>query len=446
MGALRQLVIPVVTISILILNGCGATLTGSSPGTTSATPATTAGAPAPTPPPTPAPPPAPPAPAPLPAPALVYAGLDSVGGGHDSGYGTIFGYRFDPTTGSLTQIVGWQGGPDHPIVMESDPSGRFLYVANGYCCASEPMPNGFAYDIDPASAALNVMPGAPFDEGNQVASVAVHPSGKFVYFATNDGVRGFTIDPATGSLTAMSGSPFHMAPGQYNVDLTVALAIDPTGQHLYAVNVQWSSPSSGATDSIWTFSIDSSSGALSHVESPVPLPQTAQPNSEFASLLMHPSGRYLYSFDSNGMRAFSIASDTGAISAMNAPTVPAGNAAVFDSTYTFLYTILGDAQIGPNTIAIYRVQSDGSLVTAASPFAPVLKANESLAALLPAGNYVLALTSGEGTDPSQPWQEMVWGNILTLSVNPQDGGLTLSSQLPLPTSERGMSLAGVSRR
>lgn len=375
----------------------------------------------------------------------MYAGVDSPAGPHDSGNGNIVGYRLDATTGSLTQIVGWQGGPDHPIVMESDRNGRFLYVANGYCCASEPMPNGWAYDIDSASAALSLIPGTPFDEGNQTMSVAVHPSGKFVYFAANDGIRGFTIDPATGSLTAMNGSPFHMAPGQYNVDLTAALAIDPAGQHLYAVNVQWSSPSSGATDSIWSFSIDTSSGALSHAGSPVPLPQTAQSNSEFTSLLMHPSGRYLYAFDSNGMRAFSIAGNTGAISAVNAPTVAAGEVAVFDSSSTFVYTVPGDGS-GPSSIAVYRIGPDGSLAQSASPFTASLQPNEVVAALLPAGKYLLALTSGDGQDPSQPWQEVVWGSILTLTVDPRSGALTLSSQLPLPNSERGMSLAGVTRR
>ena len=58
--------------------------------------------------------------------------------------------------------------------------------------------NVSAYTIDPATGALTAIPGSPFSAGADPVSVAVDPSGKFVYVANNavgNIVSGFTIDP-----------------------------------------------------------------------------------------------------------------------------------------------------------------------------------------------------------------------------------------------------------
>jgi DNA-binding beta-propeller fold protein YncE len=62
--------------------------------------------------------------------------------------------------------------------------------------------------------------GSPFaTAGLGSASVAVDPTGKFVYVA-NFGVgnvSGYTIQPAFGSLTAVGGSPFAAGSGPRSV-------------------------------------------------------------------------------------------------------------------------------------------------------------------------------------------------------------------------------------
>jgi len=73
--------------------------------------------------------------------------------------------------------------------------------------------------------ALTSITGSPFaTPGKEAFSVAVDPSGKFVYLAneSSNDVSGYTIIPTTGALTAMSGSPF--AAGRFPQFVTVSRA------------------------------------------------------------------------------------------------------------------------------------------------------------------------------------------------------------------------------
>jgi 6-phosphogluconolactonase (cycloisomerase 2 family) len=66
--------------------------------------------------------------------------------------------------------------------------------------------------IDASTGALAPVSGSPFATETLSSAVAVDPSGKFVYVANGDppanNVSAFAIDPNTGALTAVPGSPF----------------------------------------------------------------------------------------------------------------------------------------------------------------------------------------------------------------------------------------------
>jgi 6-phosphogluconolactonase (cycloisomerase 2 family) len=121
----------------------------------------------------------------------------------------VLGFSIDPTTGALTQIAGapFNAG-ESPTSAAADASGRFLYVANN---ASSADGNSIsAFSIDASTGALARVPGTPVPAPLSPFSVAVDPSGQYVYTGLlgPEGIRAFTIDQRTGALTEIAGSPF----------------------------------------------------------------------------------------------------------------------------------------------------------------------------------------------------------------------------------------------
>jgi 6-phosphogluconolactonase (cycloisomerase 2 family) len=127
----------------------------------------------------------------------------------------VWAYSIDSTTGSLAQLsnspfVDPAGTGDFTGAIVVDPTGSFLYTYNTFG-----FPNtisGFA--IDKSTGTLSVMPSSPLGTGQPTffgASLAIEPSGKFLYAScadSNCGILAFDIDTTTGALTPVTGSPF----------------------------------------------------------------------------------------------------------------------------------------------------------------------------------------------------------------------------------------------
>src|SRR5262249_42457253 len=65
---------------------------------------------------------------------------------------------------------------------------------------------------------------------------AMDPLGRFLYANSNDDtVVGVALDPVAGEPTPIPGSPFSLG-GERN-SVPAAVAVDPTGQYLYAVDL-----------------------------------------------------------------------------------------------------------------------------------------------------------------------------------------------------------------
>jgi DNA-binding beta-propeller fold protein YncE len=78
-----------------------------------------------------------------------------------------------------------------------DPTGRFVYVANGGGF------NMFVYKINQSTGGLTVV-GSPVPVGASLTAVAVDPSGHFVYVANTSGsISTFTINQSSGRLTGV---------------------------------------------------------------------------------------------------------------------------------------------------------------------------------------------------------------------------------------------------
>ena len=162
---------------------------------------------------------------------------------------SISGYMINAATGALTPIAGspFTVPGQNPRSLAVDPTGKFVYVADQQSDSIS------GYTIDPATGTLTPIAGSPFAGGSNPSGVAVDPTGKFVYVAnfSNNGVgsvSGFTINPATGALTPIAGSPFTTGTGPLYV------TVDPTGKFVYVTN--------GSSTNVSGFSIDPATGAL----------------------------------------------------------------------------------------------------------------------------------------------------------------------------------------
>jgi 6-phosphogluconolactonase (cycloisomerase 2 family) len=126
----------------------------------------------------------------------------------------ISAYRIDPHSGTLTPIAGSAfEASGNPAIAVVEPSGRFLYVA------SFDSGDISVYSIDASTGGLKTISGSPFHNGSS-SSIAVDPTGRFLYSTTPDGITGYEIDNNTGALRPLDGSPFASPTGAWSIVIT----------------------------------------------------------------------------------------------------------------------------------------------------------------------------------------------------------------------------------
>ncbi len=283
----------------------------------------------------------------------------------DSSQSTTSMYTINPTTGLLTPTsparvpTGW-----YPQKMAIDPRGRFAYTANTYESSISMFTinqsTGVLTPTKPASISA-ILPG---QKNSVVASLAIDPTGRFLYVpatvTTNAALSMFTIDQLTGVLTPMS--PASLPAEGYLFDAEVT----PNGKFLYVLNNKSDGKSAKA---VWEYSINSSTGMLSPVEArgkPLVVAGVGA-----TAVAIDPTSRFAYVVNrtSNSVSMYTIDQNTGALTLNTTPNAPLGvltsvGAPVpfritFDPSGKFVYvTNQNDA------IAIYTVASDGTLVNA----------------------------------------------------------------------------------
>lgn len=234
-------------------------------------------------------------------------------------------YLVNETSGAISPTaqgaVTVSGGPTR---IASDKGGFRLYVAE---TNSKQLA---AFFINRSSGSLNPVPGSPVSLGGGTpTSVAVAPSGKFVYVTTfNNNVAGFAVQ-SDGSLKPIPGSPFSTQVGPTWV------VVDPSSSFVYVTNWQ--------SDKIDAYTINKTNGALTPIAGEPYVP----PNSNCSSctlggsawgILTDRSGKYLIvpGYSDGGINVYSINQSTGALS-----LVP-GSPFVDRQVY-------GAGDIGPNT-------------------------------------------------------------------------------------------------
>jgi 6-phosphogluconolactonase (cycloisomerase 2 family) len=166
----------------------------------------------------------------------------------DSGFGagtngSIAGFTISPSDGSLTGISGMtppSGTPspftinvNRPIGAVIDHSGKYLYVSNNNSTGTAGIA---AFSIDQTTGALTALSTATFDTGSGPQLMAIDPTNKYLYVAddVDNTIAAFSIG-ANGILTAIGTTPFVVTGTPAPVSIE-AVAVDPSGTHIYAVD------------------------------------------------------------------------------------------------------------------------------------------------------------------------------------------------------------------
>ena len=291
-------------------------------------------------------------------------------------------------------------------------------TSSHYLYAAIPLSNQIvAYREDPNSGVLTQLTGSPITAGSAVQSIAMHPSGKFLYAANSgDG-------PPTGDVSlftiSTTGAIAEVTPRTNVGSSPTLLAMDSAGAFLYVGN--------SGSGSISAFSIDSGTGALTEVAgSPFPIGLTP------INMKESPSGSTLYVTGgfSNGnvsagiIEAFNL--NQGVLSVVaGSPFLTGRNpfGLAISSSGGFLYT----ANTLDNSISEFTINADGSLAElSGSPIGEQYAAPVTLF-IDKSGAYLYVANNGSS-------------NLAAYSIG-SDGSLALLTGSPFGTGSQPNSLA-----
>ena len=282
-------------------------------------------------------------------------------------------------------------------------SSRFLYAA---------IPSGagggqiVAYREDPNAGVLNQLSGSPISAGSAVESLAIDPTGKYLYAANsgNNNISLYTIS-STGGLTEVKAQLTGTTP--------TLLVMDPSGSFLYAAN--------SLSNDISAFSIGTG-GVLTTV--PQNGGATAPIGLSAMNMALAPSGKFLYvtgQATQGWIEAFPVSQGVlGAPSVVLTGNNPFGLA--IDSAGSHLYT----ANKQDSSISAFTINADGSLTALGSPIGVAFIGPVSML-IDKSGKYLYVANQGSG-------------NLAAYSIG-SDGGLTLLTGSPFTTGSQPSFIA-----
>ena len=294
---------------------------------------------------------------------------DAGGAGGDAGVGNEAGAVNEAGAAGNAGAAGEGGAPPS--------TGReFVYV-------SRILGGILSCSID-ADGAPALLPGGPIRPAGHATSLAVDPSQKFVYVGDEDNhVYVFRIG-ADGSLPAEPSSSVATP------DNPIGLAIEPKGRFVYVASDQGTA--------IYTFAIDTESGALTAVGEPL-LVGDEPDHSAPAFIAAEPSGHFVYISQraEQGIRGYEIEQASGALSELDGSPFAAtglpdgdnlfGGAIVFKASGDFAFTSGG-------ALNAFSLDPDSGKLTLVegSPFTLDVQSDQNAPnlAIDPQGKYVYA--------------------------------------------------------
>lgn len=302
-----------------------------------------------------------------------------------------------------------------PLATAQNASPAFLFLLEN---GGSPTGTIRVFSVNASTGAITEVPGSPFNAGLGPESLALDPTGRFLYVANNlsDDVTAFSIDPTSGALTELPGSPASIG-GE-----TQAIGIDPTGRFLYVFAIN------GPGQSLFEFTIDGVSGVLTAV------PSAAQPGVFTTAITFDPMGNYGYLStgspdpgSSNPIVVCSIDFTTGALTPVGSGQPVAGGAslAAVSPNSNFLYSV----DTVTSKLDAFNVSAQG-LSLAEIPQSPYpIPLNPFSMVVHPSGNFLFVVNENQNFFNAQSPSQAV-GSVSVFSIDHGSGALTAVSGSP----------------
>ncbi|HEX4596105.1 MAG TPA: beta-propeller fold lactonase family protein, partial [Bryobacteraceae bacterium] len=289
----------------------------------------------------------------------------------NSGDDTISTYVIDQDSGLLTEVLPRAASPGSPSSVAIHPSGQFVYVTNsGNAALGANGPSIAEYSIDPNTGALALLSSVSLTPGTGPQGATIDAAGKLLFVAQGGpgNVAVYAIDPSSGGLSPVAGSPFAALPNANKV------VVHPSGKFAYV--------STGATGQMLAFNIDGS-GALT----PVAGSPFAARNNLFW-MAMDAAGQFLFAIERQdpGVLVYSVDSNTGALtpvagSPFSLPPGSTPTSVAVDPAGKFLYV----STAGNGGVNVFTIGATGALSQSRS-FGAIISAFDAI--LDPSGKFL----------------------------------------------------------
>lgn len=320
-----------------------------------------------------------------------------------AGSGRIFTLAADPASGRLLYTGYALAESSNPGSVALHPSGRFVYVLNQQIAGSVSM-----FSVNASDGVLTLIaPAVP--AGDTPSAISLDPLGRFAYVANlNSGtISMYAIDANTGLLTPI-GTGTVAAGTQPD-----SIALDPLGKFVFVSN--------RGSSSISMFSINATTGALT----PIGTGTVASGGSNPSAVVVEPSGRFAYVAHADGTVAmFKIDAVTGALAAGTAASAGTSPSSIaIDPTGRFAYV----ANFGSNDVSAFAINNSTGALTSLGATVPAGQGPQTVL-VDPSGSFVYV---GNGNDTQ----------VSIYSINGSTGALTQVNTLPARGNPASLALA-----
>lgn len=324
----------------------------------------------------------------------------------------INAYREDPNSGVLDQlaispVTAGQGVRSLAI----HPSNHYLYAANSF------EDDLSLFDTSTSGALTEVIPSTGrTPTGTTPSLVVIDSAGQYLYVANLDSfnISSYSIDSSTGALAPVTGSPFAIGAGALN------MKVSPSGDFLYVTLSVGVAGSAGSIE-VWPLN----NGAL---VAPAAGIQIAQAGTSPYGLAIDPSGNYLYAanYGDNTISEYTINSD-GSLTSI--ATIGAGLGILsgpvnilINHAGTYLYV----ANQTASTVVGYAIDSsNGSLELLPSDYSETANSTPSFLAMDATGNY-LFVANNSNPEIESFQVDTNTGVLTSVASYPQGGNAALS--------------------
>jgi 6-phosphogluconolactonase len=276
----------------------------------------------------------------------------------DKPTGAVSAFTVDAASGALTLLNQESSGGNGPAHVSVDRAGRTVLVANYGGGSVASLPIGADGRLGPAASVI-VHQGSSVHPKRQTKpyahSINMDMANTYAYAADlgADKIFIYRLDPKSSTLTPATPAFAALAPGSGPRHLS----FHPAGRYAYVINE--------LALTVTVFSRDSSSGALTEVQTIGTLPpgEAATPAFSTAEVLVHPSGKFLYGSNRghDSLVVFAIDEASGKLTLVQHVPTQGSTPRGFGIDPTGRYLLAGNQR--SDSVVIFRIDTASGRLT-----------------------------------------------------------------------------------